>query len=59
VLNYLALHGTVAGQSAVGLWPSLWPSPNLNNTLGSGATALDPLISFQPLASLVNGKVPG
>ena len=34
VLNYLALHGTVAGQSAVGLWPNLWPAPNLNNTLG-------------------------
>ncbi|MGO9634232.1 MAG: hypothetical protein ACLPX1_10075 [Steroidobacteraceae bacterium] len=58
VLNYLALHGTIAGQSAVGLWPNLWPAPNLNNTLGSGAAALDPLISFQPLASLVNGKVP-
>jgi hypothetical protein len=55
VLNYMALHGT----SAVAYWPTLWPSPNLNNTLGSGATALDPLISFQPLASLVNGKVPG
>ncbi len=59
VLNYLALHGTIAGQSAVGLWPNLWPAPNLNNTLRSGAAALDPLISFQPLASLVNGKVPG
>jgi len=45
-------------------WPTLWPGfglpgPNINNTLGSGAAALDPLISFQPLASLVNGKVPG
>ncbi len=55
VLNYMALHGT----SAVANWPTLWPSPNVNNTLGSGATALDPLIAFQPLASLVNGKVPG
>ncbi len=60
VLNYMALHGT----SAVANWPTLWPGPgltgpNINNTLGSGATALDPLISFQPLASLVNGKVPG
>jgi len=54
VLNYLALHGT----SAVANWPTLWPAPNLNNTLGAGAAALDPLISFQPLASLVNGKVP-
>jgi len=55
VLNYMALHST----SAVANWPTLWPAPNLNNTLGSGATALDPLIAFQPLASLVNGKVPG
>jgi hypothetical protein len=59
VLNYMALHGA----SAVGNWPTLWPGvgvpgPNINNTLGSGAAALDPLISFQPLASLVNGKVP-
>src|SRR5450631_260931 len=52
VLNYMALHGT----SAVANWPTLWPSPNVNNTLGSG-TALDSLIAFQPLASLVNGKV--
>jgi hypothetical protein len=60
VLNYMALHGS----SAVANWPTLWPGfglpgPNINNTLGSGAAALDPLISFQPLASLVNGKVPG
>jgi hypothetical protein len=59
VLNYMALHGT----SAVANWPTLWPGvgmsgPNLVNTLGSGASALDPLISFQPLAGLVNGKVP-
>jgi len=55
VLNYMALHGT----SAVANWPTLWPAPNVNNTLGSGAATLDPLISFQPLAGLVNGKVPG
>jgi len=55
ILNYMALHGT----SAVANWPTLWPAPNVNNTLGSGAQTLDPLISFQPLASLVNGKVPG
>jgi hypothetical protein len=59
-LNYMALHGT----SAVANWPTLWPGagqsgPNLVNTLGSGAATLDPLISFQPLAGLVNGKVPG
>jgi hypothetical protein len=52
VLNYMALHSA----SAAAAWPTLWPSPNLNNTLGSGA-ALDPLIAFQPLAGLVNGKV--
>jgi hypothetical protein len=52
VLNYMALHS--AGAAAA--WPTLWPAPNLNNTLGSGA-ALDTLIAFQPLAGLVNGKV--
>jgi hypothetical protein len=52
VLNYMALHS--AGAAAA--WPTLFPAPNLNNTLGSGAT-LDPLIAFQPLAGLVNGKV--
>jgi hypothetical protein len=59
VLNYMALHST----SAVANWPTLWPGfgqsgPNLVNTIGSGAAALDSLISFQPLAGLVNGKVP-
>jgi hypothetical protein len=29
------------------------------NTLGSGASTLDPLIMWQPLAGLVGGKVPG
>jgi hypothetical protein len=53
VLNYMALHG--AGASAA--FPTLYPSPNLNNTLGTGS-ALDALIAYQPLASLVNGKVP-
>jgi hypothetical protein len=50
VLNYMALHGAQA------TFPTLYPAPNLNNTLGTG-TALDALISFQPLAGLVNGKV--
>jgi hypothetical protein len=54
VLNYMALHST----SAVANWPNLWPNTPTNNTLGSGATTLDPLIMYQPLASLVNGKVP-
>jgi hypothetical protein len=58
VLNYMALHGTINGLSAVNGFPVLWPAPNVNNTLGTGS-ALSSLISFQPLASLVNGKVPG
>jgi len=52
VLNYMALHGTQAG------FPTLYPPPNVNNTLG-GASALDSLVAFQPLASLVNGKIVG
>jgi hypothetical protein len=59
VLNYMALHGTINGMSAVAAWPGLWPAPNVNNTLGTTASTLDPLISFEPLASLVNGKVLG
>jgi hypothetical protein len=54
VLNYMALHST----SAASNFPTLYPAPNVNNTLGTGA-ALQSLISYQPLASLVNGKVPG
>ena len=52
VLNYMALHGP--GASAA--FPTLYPAPNLNNTLGTGS-ALDALIQYQPLASMVNGKV--
>jgi hypothetical protein len=52
VLNYMALHDA----NAISAWPTLFPAPNLNNTLGSGS-ALQPLIAFQPLAGLVNGKV--
>jgi hypothetical protein len=52
VLNYMALHSA----NAIAQWPTLFPSPNLNNTLGSG-TALEPLIAWQPLAGLNNGKV--
>jgi hypothetical protein len=53
VLNYMALHNA----SAASGFPGLYPAPNPNNTLGTGS-ALQSLISFQPLASLVNGKVP-
>jgi hypothetical protein len=49
VLNYMALHGS----NAISAFPSLYPAPNLNNTLGSG-TALEPLIAFNPI---VNGTV--
>jgi hypothetical protein len=52
VLNYMALHSA----NAISQWPTLWPAPNLNNTLGSG-TALEPLVAWQPLAGLVNGLV--
>jgi hypothetical protein len=52
VLNYMALHSA----NAIAQWPTLFPAPNLNNTLGSG-TVLEPLIAWQPLAGLVNGKV--
>jgi hypothetical protein len=54
VLNYMALHSAGAASS----FPNLYPAPNVNNTLGTGS-ALQSLISFQPLASLVGGKVPG
>src|SRR5208282_4121183 len=39
VLNYMALHGSYAG------FPTLYPAPNVNNTLGTGS-ALDALVSF-------------
>jgi hypothetical protein len=52
VLNYMALHGTQANFS------TLYPAPNLNNTLGNAA-AQDALTAFQPLAGLVNGKIVG
>ena len=49
VLNYMALHGDQA------MFPTLYPAPNLNNTLGTGS-ALDALISYGPI---VNGKIGG
>ncbi len=52
VLNYIALHGAGAANA----FASLYPAPNLNNTLGTGS-ALDALVSYQPLASMVGGKV--
>lgn len=61
VLNYIALHEATAPTTFANLNTVAgggWTSPNLNNTLGTG-TALEPLIAFQPLAGLVNGKVVG
>jgi hypothetical protein len=52
VLNYMALHDA----NAISAWPTLYGPPNLVNTLGSGS-ALEPLIAYQPLTGLVNGKV--
>jgi hypothetical protein len=49
VLNYMALHGDQAK------FPTLYPAPNQNNTLGTGS-ALDPLIAYQ---AIVNGKIGG
>ena len=49
-LNYMALHGATAS------FPTLYPSPNLNNTLGTGS-ALDALVSYAPLASITNGRI--
>jgi hypothetical protein len=57
VLNYLALHG-LQGNFA-NLYTNGPGGSNPNNTLGSTAAQLDPLITYGPLASLVNGKVPG
>jgi hypothetical protein len=54
VLNYLALHSA----NDLARWPTLWPSPNTVNTLGSGS-ALDPLVMYQPLSGLTNGRVVG
>jgi hypothetical protein len=48
VLNYMALHGTSA---AISGWPGLYGPPNLVNTLGSGASTLEPLIAFNPIVT--------
>jgi hypothetical protein len=58
VLNYMALHGdaingfSVNGTAVPG-FANLYPAPNLNNGLGTGA-ALEPLIAFKPI---VNGVI--
>src|SRR6202035_3831875 len=64
VLNYMALHGdaingfALAGGTTAPSFPSLYPAIDQNNTLGTGS-ALSSLIAYQPLAGLVNGRVPG
>jgi hypothetical protein len=45
----MALHGDQAK------FPTLYPAPNLNNTLGTGS-ALDAVIAYHPI---VNGKIGG
>jgi len=52
--HYMALHSNFG---RVEMAEPLADHPT-NNTLGAGAATLDPLIMYQPLASLVNGKVP-
>jgi hypothetical protein len=57
VLNYIALHGAGAEAAFATLYPGAGqPGPNLNNTLGTGS-ALDAWIAYEPLASVVSGRV--
>ena len=44
VLNYMALHSTTAAAN----FPTLYPAPNVNNTLGSGIRAA--VVDFIPAA---------
>jgi hypothetical protein len=44
----MALHGT---SSAISQWPNLYGPPNLVNSLGIGASTLEPLIAFNPIVS--------
>ena len=61
VLNYMALHSaTTAAQLAWTLWPqSVARRAQHGQHARQRSAALDPLIMYQPLAGLVNGKVPG
>jgi hypothetical protein len=54
VLNYIALHEADAPTA----FANLFPPAAQNNTLGTGST-LSPLIAYQPLAGLVNGRIVG
>ena len=54
VLNYIALHEADAPTA----FANLYPPAAQNNTLGTGS-ALSPLIAYQPLAGLQNGRIVG
>jgi len=54
VLNYIALHEADAPTA----FANLYPAAAQNNTLGTGS-ALSPLIAYQPLAGLQNGRIVG
>jgi hypothetical protein len=54
VLNYIALHEADAPTA----FANLYPAATQNNTLGTGS-ALSPLIAYQPLAGLQNGRIVG
>ena len=54
VLNYIALHEADAPTA----FANLYPAAAGNNTLGAGS-ALTPLIAYQPLAGLQNGRIVG
>jgi hypothetical protein len=57
-LNYMALHGTQGNWATLFNGVNAPAGVNVNNTLGTSASQLDPLIAFGPLASLVNGVLP-
>jgi len=54
VLNYIALHEADAPTA----FANLYPAAAGNNTLGTGS-GLTPLIAYQPLAGLQNGRIVG
>jgi len=54
VLNYIALHEADAPTA----FANLYPAAAGNNTLGAGS-GLTPLIAYQPLAGLQNGRIVG
>jgi hypothetical protein len=58
-LNYMALHGLQGNWATLFNGVNAPAGVNVNNTLGTTATQLDPLMAFAPLASLDgNGRLP-